>query len=257
MFSDATTLKARRASEIGGHEFPAMAFSPDRRTIATGHDQYTARLWSVATGRQQRYVQSEPSPRTRIRSASINGVAFDPSGRTLATAGADGKVSLWSAATGVRERVLIEDAQEMGAVQFSPDGRVLVASECPWHVGGIRPDWRYRRSTRGTCRAVCWLGLWMCRVPACPVWCSIPTATGSQRLPRQVSRFTTFRPVTSGCDWPRSVWKTGWLGHQTAAMPAPRGISTLAAVRSGTRAVPLSTIGPALTLPDLFRQVLR
>ena len=51
-----------------------MAFSPDGRTLLTGCDDSSARLWDVATGRQI-------GPTLRHDDAVL-GVAFSPDGRT-------------------------------------------------------------------------------------------------------------------------------------------------------------------------------
>ena len=55
----------------------SVAFSPDGRTLATGSDDKTARLWEVASGKEIATL--------RGHEFRVYFVAFSPGGRTLAT----------------------------------------------------------------------------------------------------------------------------------------------------------------------------
>jgi hypothetical protein len=95
----------------------AVAFSPDGRLLATGHNKAPVLLWDAATGRLVRQIEAGDGA-TRC-------LAFSPDGRWLASGGLDGKVSLWEVATGRRIHQLPGHAFWVLRLAFGPDGRTL------------------------------------------------------------------------------------------------------------------------------------
>ena len=56
-----------------------MAFSPDGKTVITGSEDNTARLWDAATG--------QPLGQTLTHQGAVHAVAFSPDGKTVITGG--------------------------------------------------------------------------------------------------------------------------------------------------------------------------
>jgi WD40 repeat protein len=146
-----------------------LAFSPDRRHVATGWPGCTVKVWDLDTGQDCLRLRSDRSvilnaalsPDGR-RLASLDNdyhlkvwdtadgrvifsrpckavrVVFHPDGKRLATAGADaqhpeqpGAITIWDAATGKELKRLPGGYPTMMiSLAYSPDGRRLVSSGC-------------------------------------------------------------------------------------------------------------------------------
>jgi WD40 repeat protein len=109
-----------RASFSGPKDDPvwSLAFSPDGKLLAVGHEHHGVQLWNVATGSVARQLDYP---------GGVHALAFTPDGKTLAAGGAE-QIALWETATGA-PLLKIGKGSPVASVAFSPDGQILAAGK--------------------------------------------------------------------------------------------------------------------------------
>ncbi len=76
----------------------SVAFDPSGRTLASGGDDNTVKLWEVTSGKLLHTLEGHED--------AVLSVAFDPSGRMLASGSDDNTVKVWEVASGKLLRTL-------------------------------------------------------------------------------------------------------------------------------------------------------
>jgi WD40 repeat protein len=97
-----------------------VAFAPDGRTLASGSEDRTLRLWDTASGQLHTPLIGHHD--------RVTAVSFAPDGRTLASGSRDATVRLWDIGTGRCRDILTGHAEQVNALAYSPDGRTLVSA---------------------------------------------------------------------------------------------------------------------------------
>jgi WD40 repeat protein/serine/threonine protein kinase len=97
----------------------AVAFSPDRKFVASSHTDRTIIVWDAVTGLKLREINGLAD--------EIYCLVFSPDSQRILTGGADKTLRIWNVSTGQEEFSLRGHGREIHAVAFSPDGK-LVAS---------------------------------------------------------------------------------------------------------------------------------
>jgi WD40 repeat protein/serine/threonine protein kinase len=148
---------------LAGHEryFYTLAFSPDGKWLAVGHDALV-KIWDTGTGREALALKNQGrsvlgvafSPDSkrlaatsredvkvwdaktgeellclRGHAATANAVAFSPDGKRLASGSSDQMIKLWDVATGRLAFTLRGHTSSIWSVAFSPDGKQLVSGD--------------------------------------------------------------------------------------------------------------------------------
>ena len=109
-----TGLLTKNATETG-----AVTFSPDGKTLVSGHKNGAIYSWDVATGEQLSTFTGD--------AGNVTALAFSPDGKILANGSAGGSVRLWdpSAYTSGPGDALIGHIGRVNELTFSPDSGTL------------------------------------------------------------------------------------------------------------------------------------
>jgi len=97
----------------------SVAISPDGRTLASGSNDKTIKIWNLTTGQEIHTLKGH--------SAGVYSVAISPDGRTLASGSNDKTIKIWNLTTGQEIHTLKGHSAGVRSVAISPDGRTLAS----------------------------------------------------------------------------------------------------------------------------------
>ncbi|KAH7187153.1 hypothetical protein DER44DRAFT_680937 [Fusarium oxysporum] len=97
----------------------AVAFSKDGKLIASGSHDKTVKIWSVATGAEERTLEGHMN--------WVSSVVFSKDGKLIASGSWDHTIKIWNVATGEEERTLVGHTGPVSSVVFSDDSKLIAS----------------------------------------------------------------------------------------------------------------------------------
>ncbi|MDD2756967.1 MAG: TIR domain-containing protein, partial [Methanothrix sp.] len=97
----------------------AVAVTSDGRTIISGSDDGTLKIWDMATGKCRATLEGHAD--------YVRAVAVTPDGRTVISGSSDKTLKIWNMATGKCRATLEGHAGSVYGVAITPDGRTVIS----------------------------------------------------------------------------------------------------------------------------------
>lgn len=100
-------------------------YSPDSKTILTGHASGPLLLWDGLTGDSISSIGTKEEESSGYRNLYFYSAAFSPDGKTILTASDDSTARLWDSQTG-DSLLTLRHTDEVESAVFSPDGKTIL-----------------------------------------------------------------------------------------------------------------------------------
>ena len=110
--------------DLSAYKIACVSFSPDSRTLATGHDDSIVRVWDCETGGVLYSLKGSE--------AAIASLAIDSTGQRLAAGAADGSVLVWDLVGGEQIARLARQDVPVSCVRWSHTGDRLAVALGRW-----------------------------------------------------------------------------------------------------------------------------
>ena len=122
-FSNALCYGNDLIATLEGHAdfVTSVMYSPDGKTLASGSEDDTIKLWDVSARRNIATL--------RGHIGSVTSVMYSPDGKTLASGSEDGTIKLWDISTGHTRVLATLNGHTSGvtSVAYSPSGKTLAS----------------------------------------------------------------------------------------------------------------------------------
>src|SRR5262249_23215322 len=93
--------------------------SPDGKSVASGSDDKTIRIWDALSLKNKAKLEGHSSRVTRV--------AYSPDGKSIASASWDRTIRIWDASSGKETAKLEGHSSWVKCVAYSPDGKSIAA----------------------------------------------------------------------------------------------------------------------------------
>ena len=117
----------------------SLAFSPDRKTFASGSEDTTVRIWNTKRGSKRATLEGH--------TGWVTALAFSNDGKTIASGDTDGTVRVWNVQKKRELAVLEGHKNTVVALAFTPDGKTIASGGADGAIHFWNPNSGERIST--------------------------------------------------------------------------------------------------------------
>jgi WD40 repeat protein len=118
-FNMNNTQSVSQSSQSSTHQFYAVAWSPDGKSIACASSDNSVQVWNASTGGNLLIYHGHTSP--------VYSLAWSPDGKRIASGSADKTVQVWDVADGVKVYTYSGHHDSVNAVVWSPDDKRIAS----------------------------------------------------------------------------------------------------------------------------------